>query len=442
MLASIAEHEHYRQKSIIIYCLPHSVGADIKHQKMKTLVLNTLGKEVSEQITALIKDKEVEIVDTSDMKIAHCMGCNQCWLKTPGICAYKDDYEIILKKLVQADNLWIVSDTRFGFLDYKGKRLMDRIMPMLNMTIGFRDGWMRHELRYHPLNIGLLYKGDADQMMMEDWCKRTSVNIGGQSLGAIELASPPTPLPKRGEKRVLQEKTPTAKLPAPLSLGEGLGVRPHLVIINGSPRVAKFSNTDKIIHSFVKGLEGTGITWELHNLSNRKEWDAAREAFLSHERILIAFPLYVECIPSLMLEFLESLPSERRQPTQLSFLLHGGMDEGYEFRFCERILQGLPAQLGCSFGGTLIHGGSFGIRTREDAIKAKIVAPYEKMGCLFAQNGSFLTPEAKKFTGPEQYPWLVRKMVSLLFLKKVNKGFEDFAKSWGCTRPLDDKPYS
>ena len=24
----------------------------------------------------------------------------------------------------------------------------------------------------------------------------------------------------------------------------------------------------------------------------------------------------------------------------------------------------------------------------------------------------------------------------------VNKGFEDFAKSWGCTRPLDDKPYS
>ena len=392
---------------------------------MKTLVLNTLGKDYTEQITALIKDKEVEIVDTSDMKIVHCMGCNQCWLKTPGICAYKDDYEIILKKLVQADNLWIVSDTRFGFLDYKGTRLMDRIMPMLNMTIGFRDGWMRHELRYHPLNIGLLYKGDADQMMMEDWCKRTAVNIGGHSLGAIAL-------------QVKSEKC-KVKSEAVVSLNSKLS---HLVIINGSPRVAKFSNTDKIIHSFVKGLEGTGITWELHNLSNRKEWDAAREAFLSHERILIAFPLYVECIPSLMLEFLESLPLERRQPAQLSFLLHGGMDEGFEFRFCERILQGLPAQFGCRFGGTLIHGGSFGIRTREDAVKAKIVAPYEKMGRLFAQNGNFLTPEAKKFTGPEQYPWLVRKMVSLLFLKKVNKGFEDFAKSWGCTRPLDDKPYS
>ena len=93
-------------------------------------------------------------------------------------------------------------------------------------------------------------------------------------------------------------------------------------IINGSPRVAKFSNTDKIIHSFVKGLEEAGITWKLHNLSSRKEWEAAREAFLTHERILIAFPLYVECMPSVMLEFLETLPSERKQPAQLSFLLH------------------------------------------------------------------------------------------------------------------------
>ena len=391
---------------------------------MNTLVLNTLGKEVSEQIKALINDKEAEIVETSSMKIAHCMGCNQCWLKTPGICAIKDDYEEIIKKLVETENLWIVSDTHFGFLDYKGKRVMDRIVPMLNMTVEFRDGWMRHEMRYHPLNIGLLYKGDADQTMMEDWCKRTAANIGGHSLGAIALQV------KSGAVASINAKLST--LNSKLS---------HLVIINGSPRVAKFSNTDKIIHSFVKGLEETSITWELYNLSNRKEWDAARETFLANERILIAFPLFVECMPSLMLEFLESLPSERRQPAQVSFLLHGGMDEGNEFRFCERILQGLPEQLGCSYGGTLIHGGSFGIRTRENAVKAKIVAPYEKMGRLFAQSGNFLTPEAKKFTGPEQYPWLVRKMVSLLFLKKVNKGFEDFAKSWGCTRPLDDKPY-
>ena len=392
-----------------------------------TIVLNTIEeKSVLEQISNLIQDNEREIVNTSDMKIAHCVGCNQCWLKTPGVCAIKDDYESILKKLVKADNLWLVSDTRFGFLDYKGKRIMDRIMPMLNMTIGFRDGWMRHELRYHALNIGLLYKGNAEQTMMEDWCKRTAANIGGHSLGAIPLTD-------------TTDTTPTTLNSKLSTLNTQLS---HLVIINGSPRVAKFSNTDKIIHSFAKGLEEAGVTWELHNLSNRKEWDAAREAFINNERTLMAFPLYVECVPGLMLEFLETLPTEHKQPKELSFLLHGGMDEGNEFRLCERFLQGLPAQLGCSYGGTLIHGGSFRIRTAPADQVAKIVTPYIEMGLLFAQKGNFLSPEAARFTGMEQYPWLIRKMVSMLFLKKVNGEFERFAKDWGCTRPLNDQPYS
>ena len=388
------------------------------------LVLNTLGASIDkETIIALLPDKEVEIIDTADMNIAHCMGCNQCWLKTPGICAIKDDYENILKKLVKADNLWLVSDTRFGFLDYKGKRMMDRIMPMLNMTIGFRDGWMRHELRYHALNIGLIYKGSSDQTMLEDWCKRTAANIGGHSLGAIPLDA--TSSIVQNSKHSTLNSKPT-----------------HIVIINGSPRVQKYSNTDKIIHTFAKGLEEAGITWELHNLSSRKEWDAAQEAFINNERTIIAFPLYVECVPGLMLEFLETLPKERKQPAELSFMLHGGMDEGNEFRLCERFLRELPEQLGCSYGGILIHGGSFRIRTAPADQVEKMVTPYTEMGRLFGQKGNFLTPEAAKFTGMEQYPWLVRKMVSLLFLKKVNGEFEQFAKDWGCTRPLGDKPYS
>ena len=326
------------------------------------LVLNTIGASVdNDMICSLIQENDIEVIDTSDMKIAHCVGCNQCWLKTPGVCAFKDDYEIILKKLIQAENLWLISDTRFGFLDYKGKRVMDRIMPMLNMTLDFRDGWMRHDLRYHALNIGLLYKGVAEKAMMEDWCKRTAANIGGQSLGAIALPD-------------------TFEQPLNSILSTINSKLSHLVIINGSPRVAKYSNTDKIIHSFVKGLEEAGVTWELHHLSNRNEWDAARKAYLDNERTLIAFPLYVECVPSLMLEFLATLPVVRQQLGELSFLLHGGMDEGNEYRLCERVLKELPVQLGCSYGGTLIHGGSFRIRTAGDKEVARILDPYVKMG--------------------------------------------------------------
>ncbi len=159
-----------------------------------TIVLNTIeGKAVLEQISNLIKDDEKEIVNTSDIIIAHCMGCNQCWLKTPGVCAIKDDYESIIKKLVGAENLWLVSDTSFGFVDWHGKRVMDRIVPMLNMYVEFRDGLERHELRYHPLNFGLLYKGQADQEFLEEWSRRVASNLAGQSLGVYNIGKEDEP---------------------------------------------------------------------------------------------------------------------------------------------------------------------------------------------------------------------------------------------------------
>ncbi len=63
------------------------------------------------------------------------------------------------------------------------------------------------------------------------------------------------------------------------------------------------------------------------------------------------------------------------------------------------------------------------------------------MGRSFASHGNFLTKEATKFTGPERYPWLLRQLVEKLLKTKVSKRFEIFAQEWGCTRPLDDKPY-
>ncbi len=219
----------------------------------------------------------------------------------------------------------------------------------------------------------------------------------------------------------------------------------HVVIINGSPRVQQFSNTDKIIKSFGQGLQASGATFELYSLSNRKEWDAAREAFCHHEQIIFALPLYVECVPSIMLEFMESLPAERQQPAQMSFILHGGFDEGSQLRLCERFLQTLPEQLGCTYGGCLIQGGSFMIRMRDDErIKKEMnkkLDGYTKMGQSYTNHGNFMTIEAKKFTGYEKNPWIVHLLFRLFIKRITRKNFEQFAKHWGCTRPLNDKPY-
>ena len=399
-----------------------------------TLVLNTLESgNRSEQIKALLagKDENFEIVNTADMKIAHCMGCNMCWLKTPGVCAIRDDYEIILKKLVAAENFWIVADTKFGFVGYRGKRVLDRVVPMLNMYIEFRNGWERHQLRYHPLNFGVIYKGDGNQELLEEWSMRVARNLAGHSLGVFAL-----------DKNEVRESASSETATAPIE--DAVPVK-RVLILNGSPRVKKNSNTNKIIDAFGEGLRQAGTCYDVYSLSNRSEWDATREAFMTSDNIIIAVPLFVECLPSLLLEFLNTFPTERKQPAQLSFILHGGFDEGHQLRLGEKFLQSLPAQLGCSCGGVLVKGGSFLLRNRENSyikkMTDKMLASYTTMGLSFAQNGNFMTPEAQKFTGPEKNPWIGLLLFNLIFKRIVKKNFERIAQEWGCTEPLDSKPY-
>lgn len=128
----------------------------------------------------------IDWVDATTLNISHCIGCNFCWLKTPGVCTIKDDYEIILKKMIHTDEIWVISETSFGFISHSAKNIFDRIMPLVTMYLHFKDGEMRHIMRYPSKpNIGIIYSGDGNQGYLERWCKRTAINFGSKSLGVF-----------------------------------------------------------------------------------------------------------------------------------------------------------------------------------------------------------------------------------------------------------------
>ena len=88
-----------------------------------------IGKAISEELLRSGKNAaKFELIDTAGMHISHCVGCNYCWLKTPGVCAIQDDYEPILRKINEADQVWLISDTHFGFVSWQTKNIIDRIM--------------------------------------------------------------------------------------------------------------------------------------------------------------------------------------------------------------------------------------------------------------------------------------------------------------------------
>ena len=214
----------------------------------------------------------------------------------------------------------------------------------------------------------------------------------------------------------------------------------HVIIINGSPRVAKYSNTEKIIDSFADGLKETGASVERYAVSDRTKWDEIREAYIHNNEIIIALPLYVESAPGILLEFLETLPVKDKN-TRLSFILQGGFAEASQLWCGEEFLKKLPKYLGVSYGGTLIKGDNFGIRVLNTDDVIKLTGPYKEMGKVFVTDNGFNSDAVKKFAGPEYFSLPMRIMLQFMFKTIAKKRFAAVAKEWGCSVPVDYRPW-
>lgn len=130
---------------------------------------------------------DFEIIEAGGLRISPCIGCNHCWLKTPGECSIKDDFERILKKIVHADQMWVISDTALGFLDHKGKNVYDRMLPILTMYLTFYKGQLRHVPRYEKLpDVGLICLGSVEKAYLKRWSERAALNFMRKSLGVFE----------------------------------------------------------------------------------------------------------------------------------------------------------------------------------------------------------------------------------------------------------------
>lgn len=157
---------------------------------MGLLIINTLqeavpaAKKAVRHLTA--QEPQSKIIHTAEMRIKPCVGCNACWLKTPGVCAIKDGYEEILKAYLEYDTTIFFSGTAFGFIDHRAKNIIDRMLPLVTMYTFFANGQMRHIPRYdRRYRFGLIYFGAANREYLQKWMDRFSLNFNGTSLGAF-----------------------------------------------------------------------------------------------------------------------------------------------------------------------------------------------------------------------------------------------------------------
>jgi len=90
---------------------------------------------------------EVEIFYTSKMKINQCQGDLACWFKTPGKCSQRDDMDILLPKLAEAD-IWIFATPVYvGSMSGPLKNMIDRILPLVTPFFELHNGHCSHPVR-------------------------------------------------------------------------------------------------------------------------------------------------------------------------------------------------------------------------------------------------------------------------------------------------------
>lgn len=133
---------------------------------MKVLILNGNPKEGYAEFdsylnifsdTLEIKNNQAKVIMLRSMELHDCIGCYSCWLKTPGICCFKDGMEDILKEFLSADIVVLASPIIMSFVSSLLKRVNDRLLPLGHPFLMLNEDRMVHVPRYsHYPKIALL----------------------------------------------------------------------------------------------------------------------------------------------------------------------------------------------------------------------------------------------------------------------------------------------
>ena len=127
-------------------------------------------------------DWEVESFILHEMKIAYCLGCFECWVKTPGECRYNDDGREIAKQFIQSDLIVFLTPITFGGYSAELKKVLDRIICLILPFFMKINGEVHHKKRYdkYPrlLGLGVLPREDKQsEQIFTSLVNRNSINM-------------------------------------------------------------------------------------------------------------------------------------------------------------------------------------------------------------------------------------------------------------------------
>ena len=159
---------------------------------MNLLIINTIGKndsEIQHAINLLTKNSDkYKIIDASNLNISHCTGCCECMLDTPGECCLNDDFNSIFTSIFDYQNIVIIADTIFDFIEHKAINIMQRMFPLATVLATYKNNKILHIPRYHlQMSLTLLYSGNINKNMLSLWFKQYAEHFNALPIGVYSI---------------------------------------------------------------------------------------------------------------------------------------------------------------------------------------------------------------------------------------------------------------
>ena len=157
---------------------------------MKVLFLNGNNQNSSldnfiSSLSKILENRKCSVSELKlrDMKFSPCRGCFNCWVKTPGVCVFKDDGDLICREFIHADLVILASPIIMGYPSAIAKNALDRVIPLIHPYLEDIAGEVHHMKRYdsYPELALLLEKmedtDDEDIEIIRDIFQRSALNL-------------------------------------------------------------------------------------------------------------------------------------------------------------------------------------------------------------------------------------------------------------------------
>ena len=131
-----------------------------------------------------INNNDIKYINISNLNIKKCLGCFQCWIKTPSKCIIKDDAIGVYTNIAKAKNIMYISKIIFGSYDTKFKTMLERSIPTQQAFIRLYKNETHHIQRnVNPKNAIIIVYSDKtkisedEKIVFKNLVKRNSYNM-------------------------------------------------------------------------------------------------------------------------------------------------------------------------------------------------------------------------------------------------------------------------